>query len=107
MARPRTSDGLKPPLEVRHRIAAAVGRKWYRPLFENHLDDAQQIAWLAACTQTAKHLTIPQFRKLANRVWYAEAKNYNMTRRYLPGNRKAALAPREEQYPETAAKRGC
>lgn len=103
MSRPRTSDGIKPSLQTRHRIACAVGRKFYRAMFDLHLADAQQIAWLCAVVQSHKHLTIAQFRKLANRVWYAEAKNYNLSRRYLPGNKKAALAPREEQYAEQTA----
>ena len=80
MARPRTSDGLKPPLETRLRIARLHGQRRFPLLFEYFREDAEQTVYVVAFSCRQKHLTTREFQRLCGRIWYAVARAWLSSR---------------------------
>jgi len=88
IGRPRTSDGFKPPMQTRLRIARSIGWRRYRLFAERNREDFEQTAVLVALLGGKKHRTIEDFRRFCGRIWYAVARDYGFRRKYAPGNRK-------------------
>lgn len=94
MSRPRTSDGFRPPLPERRKIAYAQARRWYAPFVRLYPEDVRQIVWLISLTWR-KHLKPAQFRRMASREIYQHAKAYGFRRVYASGNQKEPLRKME------------
>jgi hypothetical protein len=88
MARPRTSDGLKPPMATRLRIARSSGLRYHRLFAELFPQDFNQTSPLIALMAGRKHRTIEQYQRFCGRLWYAVSRDYGLRRKYAPGNKK-------------------
>ena len=105
MPRPRTSDGLKPPMETRLRIARIHGQRRFPLLFERYREDAEQTVYMVAFSCRQKHLTMRAFQRLCGRLWYAVARAYGFRRAYRAGNQKTGWYPSEEQLDANSEER--